>query len=747
MTQRVRYFAVLIIILIVVSAVVLTGQNSVASFSGTAQINGPVQLDLRVSPPISAPGTPLTLNVMVSNQMLATIMPEVVLRLPPGLSTDVSALPAGATMNMRRREISWFPVLPANGGMQQFGLQLRVEAADVAHPEKQIEVILKYDDFEQQAVTDVWVGVAPQIRNIQVLPQVSVGELVSLQADVDGSGPFALTWYVGDGRRIDVNQPAISYPTAGVYQITVEATNPLMTVSQSKQIVVVPLPIAKFTLDDLSLGVGQQFAIINQSGGQPPLQYSWDFGDGTTSNEPNPTHQYNTPGAYQIRLVVENDFDKQETAVTAIVANPVNVQISLPESVPAGQLFTAQAASDGDVQLYTWDMGDGRLLEGAQVSHTYTQMGNVYVRLVAQGDYGSAEVGQWIYVGEGSLSNYLPLIVRDDGVATAVDPFALNLEPVELDAPFVMQPIDIPAGTSPAEQLLIYINEARRQFDLSPLNSVYELSLAAQHHADDMATYAYTGHTGTDGSHPLERFIQHGYPAAYAGEATAWGFEHPYQAVEFWVNSPAHRRIILNKYATDVGVGYTVKYDAPNIWYWTSEFGNGLRAAEAPFIRLQPLVLRTAPLFTEAVTYRWNWPLVLAPDQQFVVYLRTNGQDLPVATINMPVLDTLYTAQVIASDHRIYEEGTYEWFVALETFDGDLLAYSPTNLVTLADDPDFVPPTPVVIATATPPPSPTPLPTAVPSPTQIPVVTATPPASPTPVPIVTATPIPITIGE
>ncbi|MBK8934685.1 MAG: hypothetical protein IPM76_20675 [Chloroflexi bacterium] len=51
----------------------------------------------------------------------------------------------------------------------------------------------------------------------------------------------------------------------------------------------------------------------------------------------------------------------------------------------------------------------------------------------------------------------------------------------------------MPAGTSPAEALYIYINEARRQFNLPQLQYVYELSVAAQQHAEDMAAYRYTG--------------------------------------------------------------------------------------------------------------------------------------------------------------------------------------------------------------------------------------------------------------
>ena len=64
-----------------------------------------------------------------------------------------------------------------------------------------------------------------------------------------------------------------------------------------------------------------------------------------------------------------------------------------------------------------------------------------------------------------------------------------------------------------------------------------------------------------------------GYAGSYAGEATAWGYDDPVPVVEFWVNSPGHRGIILNPEATEVGLGFAVNFNASSVWYWTVEFG------------------------------------------------------------------------------------------------------------------------------------------------------------------------------
>ena len=46
----------------------------------------------------------------------------------------------------------------------------------------------------------------------------------------------------------------------------------------------VSAPAATFTLPDTSVAVAELVTFTNQSGGQPPLRYTWDFGDGVTSD-------------------------------------------------------------------------------------------------------------------------------------------------------------------------------------------------------------------------------------------------------------------------------------------------------------------------------------------------------------------------------------------------------------------------------------------------------------------------------
>lgn len=718
--------------------------NQTAANPGFLAVDGPVQLQVMLDPPAGMPGNVLTLNVSVRNVSALTLMPRVTIQFPSQLQLQSNILPAGASRNFQTNALTWQPVLPANGGAQQFSLPIRVETVDITSPEKGITAVLDIDGSLQQASTTVWLGLPPQIENIIAPSQISVGLPVPLRADTAGPGPISQSWQLGDGRQVNVNNPVVVYPAVGVYELALQAANVVGQDTATRQITVIPHPTAQFKLDDPTPGIGQVITFINESGGQQPLLYNWDFGDGVVSTDYHPTHHYQNPGVYNVRLTIENDYGRSEAVWPVAVGQPPLADMQIGDTVPMGQPLTGAAFGDSTVTRYVWDMGDGRSYEGSQVSHAYLAQGDYYVNMTAYNDFGSMQVGRWVLVGPGQLAVYLPLVAKAEDEPAAgsegADPFAIVLDPVELAQPFVLQPLPLPAGTSQAEALLVYINEARRQFNLSPVKYVYELSAAAQDHTADMAAYRYTGHAGSDGSFPAERLLWHRYQGAYAGEATAWGFEHAYQAVEFWVNSPDHRRIILNQWATDVGVAFWVDFNAPNVWYWTAEFGNRFGEAASPLLRVQTPTTGKEVLNTELVTYSWNWPMPLTAGEQFAVYVKDEtGRETEVGRVSSPAYGTLYRFQgaLIEVTEKI---GLFEWLIRLENGSTPVLESERRGLSVLWN-PDVPTPTPIMTPTVTP--TATMQPTAVVTATatpNYPTITPRPTDAPPPV-VVTATPV------
>ena len=59
-------------------------------------------------------------------------------------------------------------------------------------------------------------------------------------------------------------------------------------------------PTANFSVGKNNVPAGTPINFINQSTGAD--SYVWDFGDGNTSAAENPTHVYELPGTYEVRL-------------------------------------------------------------------------------------------------------------------------------------------------------------------------------------------------------------------------------------------------------------------------------------------------------------------------------------------------------------------------------------------------------------------------------------------------------------
>lgn len=115
-------------------------------------------------------------------------------------------------------------------------------------------------------------------------------------------------WNFGDNTASGIQNPTHAYSAAGNYTVTMVVTSSFgCKDTVVKQITVIPGPSADFTLTPSPLEALETGSFTDQSSGPSSLvNWYWNFGDESASNQQNPTHAYSTPGDYSVYLAIKD---------------------------------------------------------------------------------------------------------------------------------------------------------------------------------------------------------------------------------------------------------------------------------------------------------------------------------------------------------------------------------------------------------------------------------------------------------
>jgi gliding motility-associated-like protein len=198
--------------------------------------------------------------------------------------------------------------------------------------------------------------------------------------------PITSRWDFGDGETANTQNATHTYNVPGVYTVKLVNRYKDCTDSITKLVTIGPKPSADFSSDTLAASCKAPFTVNFKNLTPDATSWLWDFGDGTTSTEPNPSHQYNRLGSFDITLNVRFNGGC-ETSVT----KPIFVKILEPvmgiKDMPAGGCvpFTFKPQSkveavDG-IASYLWDFGDGTTSTDEFPTHIYTNPGKYDLKL------------------------------------------------------------------------------------------------------------------------------------------------------------------------------------------------------------------------------------------------------------------------------------------------------------------------------------------------------------------------------
>ena len=197
---------------------------------------------------------------------------------------------------------------------------------------------------------------------------------------------YTSTWDFGDGNTSNTNSPTHNYSVTGNYTVKLNIVDQYGCADSviKTMYILVDSPIANFTVSDsISACTPMQVQFTNTS----HYYYSvlWDFGPGGTSTSNNPIHFYNTPGVYNVKLVITSPGGCKDSTFKTITVydtagsridylpfngcKPLRVDFNAVSSVPA---------------TYLWDFGDGYTQNTTTpaVNHVYNKFGNFLPQMI-----------------------------------------------------------------------------------------------------------------------------------------------------------------------------------------------------------------------------------------------------------------------------------------------------------------------------------------------------------------------------
>ncbi len=211
--------------------------------------------------------------------------------------------------------------------------------------------------------------------------------------DESTGGITSWHWDFGDGSTSTLQNPSHTYTKKGTYTVTLKVENKYGVASHAKNNLVNTgtNPVVDFTADYQSGGAPLTVRFTDLSGGSPN-QWRWEFGDGKSSIQQNPTHTYTHPGTFRVQLTASGTNVAGSLTRTGYI-----VVRDLPTAdFDAGKTFgnapltiRFSDRSTGGPEEWRWEFGDGSGSSERHPTHTYAEEGTYSVLLTIKNPDGS----------------------------------------------------------------------------------------------------------------------------------------------------------------------------------------------------------------------------------------------------------------------------------------------------------------------------------------------------------------------
>lgn len=206
----------------------------------------------------------------------------------------------------------------------------------------------------------------------------------SFNFDGSVSGPpnSVFTWNFGPFASIpfsnDIDVLNVNFNTTGTVPITLTGTFENCIESVTHNIYIFQEPSIDFAIQPGLQCVPFNAQFIDQSFSETPLTYLWEFGDGGTSNEQNPSHLYTQTGPYPVTLTINSSTGcvvqltlTNDTLVHVRPKPTAGFSVTPEYTDICHSLITFIDESQGAVEHYYWFDDTSGYANVANIEYTY----------------------------------------------------------------------------------------------------------------------------------------------------------------------------------------------------------------------------------------------------------------------------------------------------------------------------------------------------------------------------------------
>ena len=228
--------------------------------------------------------------------------------------------------------------------------------------------------------------------NFTIPPSICIGQTVTFQNN-SSPNPVSSLWDFGDGTTSSQINPTKTFLTGGIFPVKLINSYGNCSDSITQNVTITSQPPVNFTLND-STACNAPFTVRFTDVSPAASTWLWNFGDGGSSNQQNPSHTYTTGGVFDVSLTITlpggctNTITKSQlikiSGITTAIAN-----VPTGGCIPFSFSPIPQIQSVDNIVSYLWDLGEPGATYSVQFpTHTYTSPGNYNITLTVTSQTG-----------------------------------------------------------------------------------------------------------------------------------------------------------------------------------------------------------------------------------------------------------------------------------------------------------------------------------------------------------------------